>query len=198
MAGDAASETQRVMLEITGILDRLGIPYAIGGSVAAGLHGIARSTFDIDILVDLQGDAAVRLADALRGAFYVPEQSMRDAIAARSCFNVIHLGLSMKVDLFVAGGSPLDQPELRRRVRVAPFDGATDRIAFASAEDMVVRKLDWFRRGGSRSERQWNDVLGILRVQAGRLDLDQLRQSASLLAVTDLLDRALAEADAAR
>jgi hypothetical protein len=198
MAGDAPSETQRVLLEITGVLDRLGIPYAVGGSVAAGMHGIARSTFDIDILVALSEPSSRQLAEALRGTFYVPEQAMRDALAARSCFNVIHLGLSMKVDFFVAGGSPLDQPELARRLRIEPFDGASHEVCFATAEDMVARKLEWFRRGGSRSERQWNDVLGILRVQAGRLDVDGMRRSARLLGVGDLLERALAEAQPPR
>jgi len=194
MAGESPSEPQRVLIEITGVLDRLGIPYAVGGSVAAGMHGIARSTFDIDILVALTAHSAQQLAAALRGTFYVPEQSMHDALAAHSCFNVIHLALSMKVDFFVAGGSPLDLPELARRLRIAPFEGAAHEVCFATAEDMVVRKLEWFRRGGSRSERQWNDVLGILRVQTGRLDMDGMRRSAASLAVGDLLARALAEA----
>jgi hypothetical protein len=188
------SEPDAVLLEITALLERLGIPYAVGGSVAAGMHSIARSTLDIDILAALTQESARRLAAAARGTFYVPEQSMAEAVAAHSCFNLFHERFHMKVDLFVAGRSPLDHEELRRAVRLAPFEDAPRTVSFAAPEVMVVRKLDWYRQGGSRSDRQWNDVLALLRVQSGRLDAAWMTAMARELAVSDLLERALAEA----
>lgn len=74
---------------------------------------------------------------------------------------------------------------------------ATDpeRSAFvASAEDSVLAKLDWYRRGGEVSEQQWRDVVGILQVQSETLDRDYLRSMAASLRVSDLLERAFTDA----
>ncbi|MBM3984775.1 MAG: hypothetical protein FJ296_03650 [Planctomycetes bacterium] len=61
----------------------------------------------------------------------------------------------------------------------------------ASPESIVLAKLDWFRKGGGLADRQWHDVLGILKVQAGRLDEARMRRMAGTLGVSDLLERAL-------
>jgi hypothetical protein len=74
---------------------------------------------------------------------------------------------------------------------------ATDpeRTAYvASAEDTVLTKLEWYRMGSEVSERQWRDVLGVLKVQAERLDLAYLRRWAAALGVADLLEQALSQA----
>ena len=63
----------------------------------------------------------------------------------------------------------------------------------ASAEDIILAKLEWYRLGGEVSDRQWRDILGVLKVQAGRVDLDYLRHWAAELKVDDLLQRALKE-----
>lgn len=101
------------------------------------------------------------------------------------------MALQFKVDLFVAGGSPLDAEELARTVEVRPVADRTETVRVAAPEVMVVRKLDWFRRDGGTSDRQWFDVLGILKVQAGRLDEAWMRRLAAPPGVSDLLERAL-------
>jgi len=63
----------------------------------------------------------------------------------------------------------------------------------ASPEDTVLAKLEWFRAGGETSERQWADVVGVLKTLAGRLDEAYLKRWAAALGVEDLLERALAE-----
>ena len=62
-------------------------------------------------------------------------------------------------------------------------------------EDIILAKLEWYRLGNEISDRQWRDILGILKVQAGRLDLDYLRKWAVELKVADLLQRALIESE---
>jgi len=185
------SEPDDVLLQVTQILDRLGVRYSVGGSVAASIHGIARSTRDLDLLVELTSDTAEKLALALHPDYYVPVETMRAAVARASSFNVIHLALQFKVDFFVAGSGSLDREELERSLSIAPFADSAHRVSVAPPEVMVVRKLDWFRRGGGLSDRQWADVLGMLKVQAGRLDEAWMRRAAAGLGVTDLLDRAL-------
>jgi hypothetical protein len=96
----------------------------------------------------------------------------------------------IKVDVFVAGGTPLDALQLARRREV---DLGGRRIYVHPPEDILLQKLRWFRMSGDTSERQWRDVLGIVRVQGGKLDRDYLRTQAPVLGVGDLIERALSE-----
>jgi hypothetical protein len=115
-------------------------------------------------------------------------------VRAGGSFNVIHLESAVKVDIFVAGPDAFDQERLRRRQRIAVNAlGKPATLYVDTAEDVILRKLEWYRRGGETSERQWRDVLAVLRVQQ-HLDDAYLRTWAERLAVADLLARALADA----
>ncbi len=119
---------------------------------------------------------------------------MEDAIRRSASFNVIHLETAFKVDVFVARARPFDRAQLSRRQRYQVSEEPERHAYLASPEDTILAKLEWYRMGGESSLRQWRDVLGVLRVQSGRLDVDHLRHMAATLDVTDLLDRALEEA----
>lgn len=113
-------------------------------------------------------------------------------MATRGSVNLIHVESSIKIDLFIAGGTPLDESLLRRR-HVAIVGDPPREMFVHAPEDILLQKLRWFRLGGETSERQWRDVLGIVQVQGARLDRSYLDEGASTLDVVDLLKRALAE-----
>ena len=187
------TEPLAVTLAVTDALESLGVPYAIGGSLASAVHGVMRATMDADVVADLQLRHVEPLLQALGGAFYIDSEMVRDAIRRRASFNVIHFETLFKVDVFVMRSRAFDRSQLARRRQILLGD-SPERYAFVtSAEDIVLAKLEWFRLGGEMADRQWRDVLGVLRVQEERIDRDYLRRMAAGLGVTDLLEKALDE-----
>ncbi len=180
-----------IALQVVRALERCGVAYTIGGSIASSLAGEPRSTVDVDIIVALGDSHVDALVSALSGEFYVDEHALRRAIRRKSSANLIHQSTQLKVDLFVAGGTPLDAQQLTRRRAVDL--GAGRVLHVHPPEDILLQKLRWFRKGGERSDRQWRDILGIVRTQGTRLDRAYLLTNAPVLGVTDLLERALSE-----
>jgi hypothetical protein len=185
-----------VTLQVIDALNTLGVDYLLGGSLASALYGMERSTLDADLVVDLRLEHVALLVEQLNTDFYIDPASILEAILNRSSFNVIHQGTMFKVDVFVPKARPFDRTQLGRRVeQVVAFD--PERTAYvATAEDIILAKLEWFRLGGGVSERQWRDVLGVIKTQSDRLDLDYLRHWAAALNVADLLELALTASDA--
>jgi hypothetical protein len=183
-----------VVLLVTGSLERLGARYLLVGSFASANYGVYRTTADADILADLRLEHAEPLAQALLASFYVDVESIREAVQRRRSLNVIHLELGFKVDIFMPKARPFDRKQLERRVLQMIGARGEHSAYFASAEDTTLAKLEWHRQGGEVSERQWLDVLGILKVQGEALDLAYMHEWAQNLAVSDLLIRALEQA----
>jgi hypothetical protein len=180
------------------MLEELGISYALGGLLAATFFGEPRSTMDIDVAIEVDRDAGEDLLCRAAAEFVVPiKESARHAVRTRGSFNLMSTEGGMKIDLFVLGHSLLDRRQIERRVRIA-VPGAPDGIWVTSPEDQVLRKLSWYRSGGSVSDRQWRDVLGIMRGQGEALDVDDLRATARQVDLADLLERALDERAACR
>ena len=180
-----------ITLQVIDAFEIAGIPYMIGGSLASALHGVARSTLDTDLVADLQPEHIPPLVERLKDAFYVDESMILDAVIHQTSFNLIHLETMFRVDVFVLKPYPFDQNQIRRRT---PYIVSTDperSVYVTTPEDIILAKLSWYRQGGEGSQRQWQDVLGVIKVQAGNLDLDYLRQWAVLLGVRDLLDLAI-------
>lgn len=189
-----AAEPISVMLLVVKELEALGIPYFIGGSLASAIHGVFRATADVDIVADMRLQHAEPLTQALEPAFYVQADDIRDAIRGRSSFNLIHFETMFKVDIFVFKGRPFDKAQFERRASQIVVTDSEHAAYFASAEDTVLAKLEWYRMGGEVSDRQWNDILGILKAQAATLDIAYLRRWVSSLGVADLLGRAFKDA----
>jgi len=173
-------------------LDRLGVRHVVGGSVASSIRGTGRATMDIDLVAELRPAQAEAFASALRDEFYADAGMIREALDRGVSFNVIHFRSSYKFDLFPVV-SDFERSQLARGavVEAAPFDAGHLRFRVASAEDIILAKLAWFRKGGCVSARQWNDVLGVVRIQGDRLDPAYLGEWAARLGVKELLDDAL-------
>lgn len=187
-------EPIRVTLLVVDVLEQLGIEYVIGGSLASALHGVARATMDTDIVAGMSEEHVMPFFNALKSTFYVDDEMIREAISHQRSFNVIHLETLFKVDIFVAKDREFDRLQLNRRASYSLSTEPQQSAYVASAEDTILAKLEWYRMGDEVSDRQWRDILGVMKVQAGRLDMDYLRRGAKLLKVTDLLERAIKEA----
>lgn len=179
--------------EVKAALDQAGIEFLVVGSLASSLHGLPRATQDADLIVMMSLQQVTELGNALGSSFYFPEAGAYDAIRLGKSFNAIHQETLYKVDFFAVRPTPFNRVQFERGQSVEIDLEESLSLPFQSAEDTILSKLDWFRQGHEVSERQWQDILGIIRAQGDVLDLDYLRRWAANLGVDDLLQRALDE-----
>ncbi len=166
-------------------LERAGIPYMLTGSFASTFHGVPRTTHDIDIVIDPTRTSLKTLLDGLsEDIYYVSPAAAWDAFSSRRQFNIIDLTTGWKVDLIMRKARPFSVEEFRRRQAVELL-GTT--LYIATAEDTILAKLEWARKG--ESERQIRDVAGILSMCADTLDTDYIIRWARALKVQDLWER---------
>ncbi len=179
-----------VALSIARELERLAIPYVIGGLVASTLYGEPRATLDVNFAIRLESAQADELADALENEYYVHRDNVREAAAENRRFNVIQHGLLVKADLYVRPAEGLYAEVIRRARTIQLAEGPGGRAVVATAEDTLLQKLRRYRLGDEVSDRPWRDVLGILKAQGETLDGDYLQRWANELDLADLLARA--------
>ena len=175
-------------------LEQLNVPYYIGGSIASSVYGVARATMDIDLVLELKQEHVKFLMQALSKDYFIDEETIVDAIKNKSSFNLIHLSTMIKIDVFISAGRKFDDISFERRKRDKISDESDSiQVFLRSAEDTILSKLEWYKSGGSVSERQWKDILGIIKVQGELLDQEYLKKWADELGVKDLLEKALEE-----
>jgi hypothetical protein len=187
-------EILEVLRRVTSKLEELKIPYMVSGSAASSFHAFVRTTQDGDLVVALAPDQVGAFVSAFAPEFYLDRASIRRAIQMGGSFNLIHLESSLKIDFFPLRKRRFSQEEFSRREPRLLLEESIAPAYVATAEDTILSKLEWFRAGGEVSENQWRDVLGILKVQAGRLNLSYLNQWAIELSVKDLLEKAFEDA----
>lgn len=180
-------------LHFAAILEELRIDYWLGGSLASSVHGEPRSTHDVDFVVDMRARDVSGLVARLSPDYHVSESYVHESVSRRGSFQVVHKEGYHRIDVFVKKDEPFAHEQHRRRTRTV-IDPATGRALWiTSAEDIVLQKLVWYRKGDEVSDRQWRDVLGVLKANPG-LDRSHLERWAGELDVSDLLSRALAHA----
>ena len=182
-----------VLSQVTTALDQQGIAYVLVGSFASSIHGMYRSTADIDILADIKAEQVGPLFRTLQNSFYLDEHVMADAVAHGRSFNAIHFDSVFKVDIFVSKSDDFAVAQLSRRELRKISSESAEAVWVATAEDTILAKLRWYRAGHETSDTQWKDVLGILGTSHDILDLKYLRSWSERLDIMDLLEKALGE-----
>lgn len=195
MAGTPNNNPVRAFARLLEVLDRMEIRYEVGGSTASSVHGLPRTTLNVDLVVDMKAEQIDAFAAELSDEFYADASLMREAFARGRAANLIHLGTAWKFDLFPLRDDEYSRVEFGRRAFrvVRPDGGEAIECAVASAEDTILRKLEWYRAGGETSERPWNDLRGVCRACGEALDAAYLRLWAGHLEVSGLLESLLAE-----
>jgi hypothetical protein len=185
------SEPLQVIALLARVFDDLGIRYLVAGSLASSVYGIPRATQDVDLVAEIALSHVEALTSALANDFYVDSGMIRDTIQRRRSFNVVHLATMFKADVFIPGDDSWSNEKMSR-ARTEKYDTPEGRVTiqFASAEDTLLHKLVRYRLGNQVSDRQWADVMGVLKVQAGSLDRAYLERWAHVLNVADMLKRA--------
>jgi len=170
---------------------KLSIPYLIGGSIASSVYGLARATLDVDIVANIKMDNISSLKELLGDKYYIDEDMIKDAIQRVSSFNLIHLQTMIKIDVFIYQNEPYQQEAFQRK-RKDTLEDTEDAFEFyfSSAEDIILNKLQWHEMGDKVSERQWLDVIGVIKVQGNNLDLEYLRKWGEKLGLLSLLKKA--------
>jgi len=187
-------ELIEITLKVIAIFEKLGIRYSIGGSLASSAFGIPRATMDIDIVADIKQENVPLLQECLEREFYADMDMIREAVRRKSSFNIIHLESLYKVDIFILQEHPFDLQALARRVQKKVSEDTSQEPFFSTPEDIILNKLKWYQDGGGVSDRQWNDILGVLKVQGKDLDMPYLSEWAEKLNLSALLARAIEEA----
>ncbi|UCF16719.1 MAG: hypothetical protein JSW59_04495 [Phycisphaerales bacterium] len=186
-------EEYLVLRQLTDALDGLNIDYAIGVSIASSVYGKVRFTQDVDINAAITADKAEQLYSVLKEDFYISRNAMHQAISNHSSFNVVHLKSAFKIDIFIRKDDDFHKQLFLRRRKVKLDESVDHFFDVVSPEDVILLKLQWYESSGCISERQWSDVLGVLAIQAGMLDMEYLENWADKLGLTALFQKAVKE-----
>jgi hypothetical protein len=176
-----------VFQRIISALDKAGVPYMLSGSFASAYYGAPRSTQDIDLVIETTLERLKEFVKSLAPArYYVDLDAALEAYRRSSLFNVIDLSSGWKIDFIIRKPRPFSREEFSRRVR-ADMHGLS--IFVASAEDIVIAKLEWSKL--SQSQRQIEDVAAILKVRSQDLDRSYIEKWTQELEVEAQWKRAL-------
>ena len=187
-------EALSVIQKITAVFTRLGIDYFIGGSFASALHGLPRATRDVDFIADFKTEQVAAFVMALEAEFYLDAKTIRSAITHERSFNVIHLETMFKADIFVLASTKWARHQFQQRILKPLQAEAPMQVWTCTAEDIVLQKLLWFEKGARVSRQQWDDVLGVIKINRQSLDYAYLEQWSSELDIAQLWQDVRADA----
>ena len=188
------SELLSALIPVVYAFEKHAIPYYISGSIASSVYGTARTTMDVDIVADVKTHHILLLKKELEELYYFDEEMITEAIQNSSCFNLIHFETSIKIDVFIFKREPYHQRVLDRKVKDTLDDDEKTEVYLLTPEDTILSKLQWYLGGGKISERQWLDIVGVLKVQGDSLDKNYLQEWAKKLGIFELLTEAFEDA----
>ena len=173
---------------------KLGIDYALAGSLASSMHGHPRLTFDADVSAEPFPGKESALVASFGADYYLSLPAIREAVRDRATFNIFNHRAGFKVEVFLRKERPFDRSFMSRRraLHCGTHDGPV--IDTVSTEDVILLKLEWYRLGNEIADKPLEDVIGVILVQGEGLDRAYLARWAEELGVSDLLERVLAEA----
>lgn len=185
-----------VMLPAVQVVEELNIPYYLAGSLASSVHGMQQMAQDIDLVVDLAGQAPAMLGRMLKQSYVLDEEAIEKAKEQQSSFSLVHLDTLMKVDIIIPASDAFHTC-MRQFIAVHTLDEHYPPLSVASALEMILFKLYRYHcseqsyTNGLHDDAQWNDIVGMLKVQGPDLDLTLLQRWAKTLGITPLWQRAL-------
>ena len=174
---------------VAATLEKHSIPWFVGGTVATSFHGASRSTMDVDLVAELPVELVEELLNELGDEYYGSHQAAKEAVNRVSCFNLIHLPTSFKVDLFISRRRPFDREAMSRATKGTIGDGDGLTVRITTAEDAIIAKLEWYRLGNEQSQRQWQDVTRVLSLLGEQADWAYPKSATRSVGVADLLQR---------
>src|SRR4030067_2113100 len=177
-----------LMVVISRILESLNISYMITGSQASAYYGEPRFTRDIDIVAEINpGQVEGFITYFPPDEFYCDKEMIEAEIKKRGQFNIIHAASGLKIDIILTKTTPFSQTEFARRNRSAVFP---DQDAyFASAEDVIIKKMEYYREGGS--EKHLRDITGILKISGEEVDRNYISEWSQRLGLTEIWEAVL-------
>lgn len=187
------------MLPLMHLFEELNISCYLGGSIASSLHGMQQLANDIDLVVDLDKYMLPLLSALSRLDYVFDENDIQLAFYEQTSFSLLHLHSLIKIDVIIPKQSKFNTA-MRSLAVQQVLDKRYSPIFIASAAEMILFKLLRYhqrhilRKDGMHDDAEWNDILGMLKVQGPELDLAYLQQWADTLGVRDLLEKALLDA----
>ena len=190
------SEIELALEPIINVFDEMGISYYLCGSLASSAYGLSRTTQDIDLVSDISMGHVNSFVEKLKEKYFIDAEMIRDAIKSETSFNLIHLDTMFKIDIFILKVDSYSKTSFNR-IQEDSLDQGKDslKIFISSPEDVILSKLIWFKLGSEISERQWLDILGVIKIQGDNLDKEYLIQWSKQRDIYDLLRKAFKECD---
>ncbi len=159
--------------------------------MASTTFGEPRMTLDVDMAADIHTQHMDRLLREIEQDFNVDPDWPRTEVAGRGTFQLMHKQSMIRVDIFVPEWTGFDLWKWEQRRRLITEATGPEGVDITHPEGVILQKLVWFRKTGDSSDRQWRDVLGVLKSQGAALDLTAVREWSHRLMIDDLLEKAL-------
>lgn len=185
-------DLQAALLPVIKRCEQRNVRYLLTGSLASSVYGLPRLARDVDLLVDLHPEQFSSFFEPLAHSYLWVRHTEDRAQQYQPCFSLLHVSCLVKLDVFLPF-TAFDVSLLQRGQALPLIEGRAP-LWMIAPEESVLMQLRWYRHSGANADDQWNDVLGVLKVQASTIDLTSLGQQAEDWQVHDLLRLALIDA----